>query len=251
MQNGKPCVGEPAPTEPGLGEFCQFRRGGEPLFHGLMTESGLAQPVCPGLGPPSQICRRREAPGARRCLNVVETSCARPAQQPPPGVGFAAVRAGHLVVQLEPPRQFHTQRVPGHCRVIGISYGDETARHADATHLPKGRNRIAEVLQHLMSVNDVKGSGGELQLVDISQLTAVTFRTARSATSAWVAATAAGAASMPTTVPSVSRSAKSIVMVPGPTPISSSRSSDFSQGSRYAAEFAAVRHRCDRRTESW
>ena len=51
-----------------------------------------------------------------------------------------------------------------------------------------------------------------------------------------VAATAAGAESMPTTKPSDSRSARSMVMVPGPMPIST-RSAGFSRGSRYAAEF--------------
>jgi len=40
-------------------------------------------------------------------------------------------------------------------------------------------------------------------------------------------------------------------IVPGPHPMSTMDIPGRRYGSRYAAELAAVRHRCDRRTDSW
>jgi hypothetical protein len=45
--------------------------------------------------------------------------------------------------------------------------------------------------------------------------------------------------------------ARSSVMLPGPQPMSRRSSPGCSDGSRYAAEFSAVRHRCERNTLSW
>ena len=45
--------------------------------------------------------------------------------------------------------------------------------------------------------------------------------------------------------------ARSMVMVPGPQPTSSRSCPGARWGRRYAAELAAVRQRCERRTLSW
>jgi hypothetical protein len=40
------------------------------------------------------------------------------------------------------------------------------------------------------------------------------------------------------------------VMVPGPHPTSRTETPEVSRGNRYAAEFSAVRQRCERKTDS-
>jgi hypothetical protein len=111
-------------------------------------------------------------------------------------------------------------------------------------------SQFHQVLHELVSMDNVEGGVGESQLVDVPEEQAEIPQTPCAAAMVWVAATAAGAESMPTTQPSESRPARSTVIVPGPMPTSSSRCAGFSCGSRYAAEFSAVRQRCDRRTES-
>ena len=101
-----------------------------------------------------------------------------------------------------------------------------------------------------MGMNNVEGGVAESQAVDIADQQ-LEIRTLRALASSWVAATAAEAKSTPTTEPAGSRPARSMVMVPGPMPTSNTRSAGFSRGSRYAAEFSAVRQLCDRRTELW
>ena len=217
MQNAKPCVGELAPTAPGLGEFCQFRRCGESLFRGLMTEGDLAQPVCPGLGPltkPRGLCvvsrstRRSPMPEHRR--NPRAPSSAAAARR--------RVRhrsSGPLGDTARANRAFHTRRVPGHCRVIGISCGDDTTRRADAAHFAKGRDRMAEVLQSLMSVNDVEGTVGKLHRVDVAQRQREIAHLLLSGQRLASPQPQPALGSIPITEPSVSQSAKSIEMVPG------------------------------------
>jgi len=57
--------------------------------------------------------------------------------------------------------------------------------------------------------------------------------------------------SMPRTVPFLILLAKSIVIVPGPHPISRRMELSSRCCSRYFAEFSMVRQVCDLRTDSW
>src|SRR4029450_3648781 len=121
------------------------------MLDGLLTEIGLVQPPRPGLRPPGDICRCREAPGAGRCFNIPETSRTRPAQQAASGVRLASVRPSNLTIQLEPPGQRCARRVPNHGCVIGISCGNQAPPNTHPTHLAQGRGGVTEVLQYLMS----------------------------------------------------------------------------------------------------
>jgi hypothetical protein len=58
--------------------------------------------------------------------------------------------------------------VPGHGRVVGIPYGNQTAWYTDAAQFAKSRDRIGEVLQQLMGMNNVEGGVAESQAVDIA-----------------------------------------------------------------------------------
>jgi hypothetical protein len=54
-------VGRPAPPPPR--ELSKFRRLRESSLDGLMCEVGMAQPICPGIGPPLKVLGRGKAPG--------------------------------------------------------------------------------------------------------------------------------------------------------------------------------------------
>jgi hypothetical protein len=71
------------------------------------------------------------------------------------------------VIQLEPPSERRTRRVPGHSRIVGVPYGHQTVRRADPAHLAKGRDRIREVLHELVGMDNVEGGVGQSQLVDV------------------------------------------------------------------------------------
>ena len=58
-------------------------------------------------------------------------------------------------------------RVPGHCRIVGITYGNQTAWYADTAHFAKGGDRIGEVLQQLMGMDDVERGAAESEVVDV------------------------------------------------------------------------------------
>ncbi|GFH68583.1 hypothetical protein Srut_50970 [Streptomyces rutgersensis] len=51
--------------------------------------------------------------------------------------------------------------MPGHRRVVRVAYGDQAARRAHPAHLAQRAHRVAEVLEHLVGVDDVEGGVGE------------------------------------------------------------------------------------------
>ena len=98
-----------------------------------------------------------------------------------------------------------------------------------------------------MGVDHVERVVGEVEGVDVaddeSTLTPCTPASARTSSAAAVASRAV-------TPPGATAAARSAVIVPGPAPTSSRLMPGRSAGSRYAAEFSAVRQRWERRTDS-
>src|SRR4051794_29218170 len=78
-----------------------------------------------------------------------------------------------------------------------------------------------------------------------------TFVTPRRAISSRASLSASSVCSSAVTRPGATSAARSAVMVPGPQPTSSNHCPGCSLGNRYAAELSAVRHRCERSTDSW
>ena len=161
MEDGEPGAGESAQRRQPSASRASSAGSESPRSDGLMSEIRLTK-LGPGIGPPPKIRVRRKAPGAGRRVDIAETRYA-PAQQPASGVRFTPVE--------RPPRdtaraigQCRARGVPGHCRTVGITYGNQTAWYADPAHFAEGRDRIGEVLQQLMGMNDVEGGAAESEV---------------------------------------------------------------------------------------
>ena len=120
--------------------------------------------------PPHHVAllRGRVAPGARRGGHVLEPRGMRPRQQVPGGRRFRVVAPGHVLVDGEPVVEPRGGGVPDHRRVVGVAHGDEPARPAYPAHLPQGGDRVAEVLEHLVRVDDVDRVVGQVEVVDVA-----------------------------------------------------------------------------------
>ena len=204
-------------------------------------------------GPPRPVLGGRVAPdaGAGHDAGGVEPGLADPGQQAAPGVGLGTVGLRDLVVEREPLVQAGRLRVPGHAGVVGVPDRDDAAGPRDPVHLPQRGDGVGEVLEDLVGVHDVERVVLERELVGVGDLE-------RHVRRAGVRGSLLGdlddggrrvhADDRPT---GASRAARSIVTDPGPQPTSSSRESGTRAASRYAAEFSAVRQRCERSTDSW
>ena len=92
----------------------------------------------------------------------------RPRQQPSPGVGLGLVAPGDGVVDLEPPVQpgIGGERHEG--AVVDVPDGDHPARAAHPRHLPQRGDRVGQVLQDLMRMDDVERVVGRLERVHVA-----------------------------------------------------------------------------------
>ena len=174
MQDREPAVLGPAPLPPRVGKVLERDVVGQPVLDRLGREVGGDGTVGPQLGPPEPVLGRRIAPhpGAGLDPGGVEPGLAHPAEQSPPGVGLGAVGLRHLAVEREPLVEAGVRRVPGHRGVVRVPHGDETAGTRDALHLPQPGDRVREVLEHLVGVDDVEARvlvGQRIQVADLER----------------------------------------------------------------------------------
>ena len=175
-------------------------------------------------------------------MTSVEAGGMGPGQQAPARVGLAAVGAGGGGVQLEPAVELRQPRPPRERRVVGVARGDHSPGPRHPGHLAQRRDRVGDVLQHLVGVHHVELAVVERQCVNV--------------TDAYVDAGRPCPRDRRRLLVHLERDdlghelARSAVIVPGPEPTSSSRWPGARCGSRYAAELAAVRLRWDRSTDS-
>ena len=83
-----------------------------------------------------------------------------------PGIGFGTVVSGHPTVEVAP--SVHERRFGGtaHRVVVGVAYGNQPAMPYDPAHLTERGDRVGEVLENLMGVDNVKRPAVEGQVVD-------------------------------------------------------------------------------------
>ena len=83
-----------------------------------------------------------------------------------PGIGFGTVVSGHPTVEVAP--SVHERRLGGtaHRVVVGVAYGNQPAMSYDPAHLTERGDRVGEVLENLMGVDNVKRPAVEGQVVD-------------------------------------------------------------------------------------
>ena len=84
-----------------------------------------------------------------------------PRQQPPAGVGLAAVGARGGAVQAQPLVELGEPRPPGESRVVTVAGRDQAAWARDPGHLAQRLHRVGDMLEHLVGVDDVEGAVGE------------------------------------------------------------------------------------------
>ena len=87
-----------------------------------------------------------------------------------PASGSAAVAPRHPVVQVEPPVEPGVGRERHEGAVVDVADGDHPAGAAHAGHLPQRGDRIGQVLQHLVGVDDVERVVVGRERVDVADL---------------------------------------------------------------------------------
>ena len=126
------------------------RSAHRPLHHVPLLGGGEA----PRAGGRGDVGAAR--PGAPR------TCSRRPASGSPP------LRAGDAAVQVLPSVQPGDVRVPEHRAVVGVPCRDDAAGPAHPPHLAQRPHRVADVLEHLVRVDDVEGVVGVVQRVHVA-----------------------------------------------------------------------------------
>ena len=130
----------------------------QPVGHRLLGEGRRRRPAGPRVAPPLPLLRRGEAPGRRRRGERPRSpaACAHD-EQPAAGVGLGAVAPAHPLVEVAASGR--ARRPPGtrsSARVVDVAHGDHAARPADPRHLAQRGDRVGQVLQHLVGVDDVE-----------------------------------------------------------------------------------------------
>ena len=229
------------PVREGVGHGRRGRARAVPALDGLIGDRRGAHALRPRPAPPGPLLRGREAPDARtrprrpRSPRRAPTPRRRrPASGSPP-LARATVR------YRSSQRRGGRGGAPGDRGVVGVPGGHHTARPAHAPHLPQRRDRIGQVLEDLVGVHDVEGAVVEGERVHVADLEG--DRSAASS-AAWPRPgdTSVARRRRPPG-PARPAAARSRVIVPGPHPTSSTACPGRRCGSRYAAEFSAVRQR--------
>ncbi len=162
-----------------------------------------------------------EGPVAGGGLDLLEAGGQSPGQQTATGIGFAAVGAGHSLVQRHPLVQLRQLREPREGAIVRVARRDDPARLADAPHLAQRLHRVGNVLQDLVRVHHVVRVVRQVEPMNVTD-DEVT-ETSSLAKVARVMSSALSLASSAVVRPGCTSLARSAVMVPGPAPISSRR----------------------------
>lgn len=74
------------------------------------------------------------------------------------------------MIELEPSVEARVRGIPGHGVVVGVPHRDHSTGSAHAPHLRQGCDRVTQVLQHLVSVDDIEAVVGIAEVVDVADL---------------------------------------------------------------------------------
>ena len=171
-----------------------------------------------------------------------------------PAAGSPVDRPVHPQIDVEPLIERRQPRVPDDALVVDIAHRDHATGRQHAAELAQRVDRAREVLQHLMGVDDVVSEPSGRSRAYASPTTNVDVRRRpRSAARAEALCDDVGRGiHAPSRGLGRRARARSTVIVPGPAPDVEQRLARAEgAASRYAAEFATVRHSCDRSTLSW
>ena len=206
----------------------------------LIGERRARHPVRPERSPPGTVLGTRVAPDARRGGDVRRTPRRAPttaaAGRP---FGLAAVRPGDLPVQFRPSGR--ASAPSGYQAVEAMSHvagGDDAAGRRHAAHLRERGDRVGQVLEDLVGVDDVepmrrRRPGRRRRRPRTSRWSGRPPRRRRSRSRA-----ARRPRRRRSPGPARRGARGRAVIVPGPQPTSSRSCPGRRCGSRYAAEFA-------------
>ena len=156
MRDEEPAVLAGRPPPPGLGQPRQVRPGGQAVLDGPVAERRFGQPFGPRRAPPRPVLGPGVTPGTGRGLDRGEAGLPGPGQQAPPRVRLAAERPGHVPVQRLPFGQPGVVGEPEETAVVPVARGDQPPGPAHPPHLGQRRDRVGQVLQHLVRVHHVE-----------------------------------------------------------------------------------------------
>ena len=143
----------------------------------------------------------------------------RPRSRRPPS-GSPPLWPGHPAVEVEPDVEPGVGRIPGEAGVVTVAGGHQPAGAADPAHLGQGADRIGQVLEHLVGVDDVEGGVGEVEVRRRRPRRSARWRAGTSAAVARARSMTAAALSTPTTWPGPEAPGQVDGDGPGPQPTS-------------------------------
>src|SRR5690606_34461630 len=164
---GEPAVVGGGPRLPALVDPLEFLAGGVTALDGVLGDRRRDHASAPRLAPPLALLRGGEAPGRGGRGDVGEPGGAGPGDQAAARVGLSAVAAGDGVVDRHPGRHLGRLRIPDDGAEVDVAGRDDAAGAGDAAHLAEGADRVGDVLEDLVGVDDVERAVGEVQGVDV------------------------------------------------------------------------------------
>ena len=221
------------PRSPGIGDASKAVQVGQSMAPTPARRTS-SRPRDRPTAPPHHA---RSAPVAKHHALAVVVTPVMPAawaqaSRHLPASRFAAARASDSPVEREPVVQPRVGRIPGHRGIVRVACRDQTARPRDPPHLAQDGDRIGHVLEHLVCVDDVERAVGKGERGRIGNLEhdvarvgggrGLSGRVDRPPPPRRCRSARAGA----------TMSARSMVMVPGPHPTSSSDRPGWRCGSR-------------------
>ena len=152
------------------GQLGQLVGGGQAVVQGLGSEGrpGRADPVGPQAAPPRPGLGVGERPRRRSDLDVGEAGGAHPGRQVAAGVGLGAVALRDLVVEVQPAGQPGVGRCPREGRVVAVADRHQPVGPQHAPELDQCRNRVGQVLEDLVGVDDVVAVVGGVEAVHVA-----------------------------------------------------------------------------------
>ena len=124
-------------------------------------------------GDPAELAKRHSESGADEIvlLDISAAhewrSCAQDTSRRPAS-GSAPLASGDPLVELHRVVELGDGRVPAHAVEVGVAHRHYPAGLGRPPHLPQRRDRVREVLEDLMGVDDVERFVREVEVVDVA-----------------------------------------------------------------------------------
>lgn len=144
------------PAQKGLSDRLQFIRIAQPVFDRLFGEAGVAHPICPQPTPPCSGRGISKGPVGTGDGDVLESGLLGQPEKRGSHHGVVPIPGGDVEVELHPTVEERIVRSPSETTEVTIAYGQQTANPQDPSHLGQRRDRVGQVLKHLVGMDDIE-----------------------------------------------------------------------------------------------